>query len=72
MAKTYFVIARETCPRCGGDGMIDVLHPVTQDIEKVECPDCRGEGVVKGEVPLEEAIKELATAEFLMDIETII
>ncbi len=31
MAKTYFVIARETCPRCGGDGLVEQLNSESVD-----------------------------------------
>ena len=57
--RRYLVIAVEDCPRCGGDGMVEELHSVTQDIRKIECPDCRGNGFIEGKVPLEDAIRGL-------------
>ena len=59
MSRQYFVIAKEICPRCGGDRMIDELHPLTQDPHKVECPDCRGNGFIESRVELADAIMHL-------------
>ena len=63
--RQYFVIAKETCQRCGGDKMIDQRHPATADWQtQVECPDCRGNGYIESRVPLTEALIELIEQNF--------
>jgi len=59
--KQYFVIEKETCPRCGGDKTVDVPVPIIGNpgVYKVECEICHGSGEIKVEVDLEEALKEL-------------
>lgn len=68
MAKTYYVIAKETCPECGGDKLIEDISYRDRDgdsihlggpFPKIECNACRGTGEVIYQVPLETAMKDL-------------
>ena len=69
--RQFFVICRQPCNNCGGDGHIDIHedlgHPVLPIANRktVECPDCKGNRIVEFKVPLAEAIAELAMTEKL-------
>ena len=66
MKRQFFVICRQPCNNCGGDGHVDISqeigHPVLPIANRktVECPDCKGARHVEFKVPLAEAIAELA------------
>ena len=74
--RQFFVICRQPCNNCGGDGHIPILPAEVVRSESdakaadavttfsyTECPDCKGARHVEFKVPLAEAIAELAMTE---------